>query len=502
MERSRQTASEPPRSESPFPGRSTSGERPAHAPTGHRVEGGPLRAVDWFLPESATLPDHDALRRARLTISVSFVAGCTVLATLIAATDQPDSWKIRLLSYALGLLLVATPLAFKAGVPVRWLGHGVVAIMAGYALSLAGATGGRDTGGFFLAMLTPLPAVLLLGRRAGTYWAVGLALGMGALATAFQLGAQEIVSPLQSEVARWSFWGCIAGIAGTCGVASIYESLQARTLARLVEAKRLADREHERRLELEAGFRADLERLVEERTRELRESREQLRHADRLASIGTLAAGVAHQINNPVGAILLGSELALSDDDAGAGEERYRETLERIRIDAERCGEIVRNLLRFSRRAVANHDDLDLNEVLERAIETLGTSGRQVELVRSGEALPLLANAIELEQVILNLVTNAVQSGAETISVSARRVQDEAQLEVADDGCGIREDDRDRVFDPFFTTRPTEGGTGLGLSMAHRIVEDHGGRIGVDSKPGRGTRFFVSLPLRGESCEP
>lgn len=463
-----------------------------------RAERRPFGWIDWFIPGSSPRPTHDALRRARLTIAVSFISGCTVLVTLIAASDQPDSWTIRLLSNALGLGLVATPLLIKAGVPIRGAGHGVVAVMVGYALVLAGTTGGADSGGFFLAMLSPLPAVLLLGRRSGALWALAGALGMGALAMARQQGLEPLVTPDPAEVARWSFWGCIAGIGGTCGVATIYESLQARTLERLVEANRLADREHERRLELEAGFRADLERRVEERTRELRVSREQLRQADRLASIGTLAAGVAHQINNPIGSILLGSELALTEDAPGATEDRYREALERNVADAKRCGEIVRNLLRYARSATSDHACLDLNDVLTRAIDTLGPSGRDVHVDRFGTSLPLLANRVELEQVILNLVTNALEAGAETVSASTDRVDGEAILEVADDGRGIAEEDRTRLFDPFFTTRAHEGGTGLGLSVVHRIVEDHGGRIAVDSKSGRGTRFFVTLPLRAE----
>lgn len=496
MERSRETLSDPFPAEPPVRDTPRRKDAGADGDVRLRAETGPLRWLDGFIPRAALLPSHDALRRARLTIAVSFISGCTVLATLIAASDQPDSWTIRLLSNALGLLLVATPLLIKAGVPIRGVGHGVVFVMVGYALALTGATGGADTGGFFLAMLSPLPAVLLLGRRAGTAWALAVALGMLGLATSVELGFEQLVSPEPAEVARWSFWGCIAGVAGTCGVASIYESLQARTLERLMEANQLAGREHARRLALEAGFRADLERRVAERTRELRESQEQLRHADRLASIGTLAAGVAHQINNPIGSILLGAELALTEDTPGSPEERYRRALERNVADAQRCGEIVRNLLRYARSAVADREEFDLSDALERAIETLGPAGRQVRLDPATAPLPILGNPVELEQVMLNLLTNALESGAETVSASTARLAGEAILEVADDGQGIAEEDRARLFDPFFTTRPHEGGTGLGLSVAHRIVEDHGGRIRVDSKLGRGTRFFVTLPLR------
>jgi len=458
MERSRETLSDPDPTESSALDAPRQEDAGAKEVLSLRAETGLLRWIDGFIPRTAPLPTHDALRRARLTIAVSFISGCTVLATLIAATDQPDSWTIRLLSNALGLLLVATPLLIKAGVPIRGVGHGVVAVMVGYALALSGATGGADTGGFFLAMLSPLPAVLLLGRGAGTAWALTVALGMVALATSVELGFEPLVSPEPTEVARWSFWGCIAGVAGTCGVASIYESLQARTLERLMEANHLAAREHARRLSLEAGFRADLERRVEERTRELRESREQLRHADRLASIGTLAAGVAHQINNPIGSILLGAELALTDESPGSPEERYRRALERNMIDAQRCGEIVRNLLRYSRSAVADHEDMDLRDALTRAMDTLGPSARQVRVAPSDAPLPVSANPVELEQVILNLVTNALEAGAATVVASTERADGEALLEVSDDGRGVAEEDRARLFDPFFTTRPHEGG--------------------------------------------
>ncbi|GEM_PF-1300396 len=458
-----------------------------------------LALVDWFIPDETRSGEHETFRRARVTICVSFIAGFAVLAALIAAAELPDAWAIRFLTRSLGTVLVATPLLVKAGVPLRWLGHGLVSLMTCHALSLATSTGGRDTGGFFLAIVIPLPAILLLGSRTGAGWAITSALGMASPALAFGTTLEPIVLPQQDEVARWGFWGCIVGIAGTCAVAITYESLQAQTVERLVAATAIADREHARRRETEASFRADLERLVEQRTAELMESREQLRHADRLASIGTLAAGVAHQINDPVGSILLGSRVALADEPSDEREQIYREALQQNVEDAKRCGEIVRNLLRFARSGTENHESLDLSASVDRAIASLRTPGRRLAVKHSGEPLPLLANPVELEQVILNLVVNAAQSGATTVSVTTRRANDEAWLEVRDDGHGIRDDDRARLFDPFFTTRTREGGTGLGLSVVHRLVEDHGDRIDVDTKIGRGTRFLVALPLDGNA---
>ncbi len=319
---------------------------------------------------------------------------------------------------------------------------------------------------------------------------------MAVIALAVARGYEAPVRPVQAEVARWSFWACIAAVVATSGAALVYELLQQVTLRKLIESRAAADREQRRRMALEARFRAELEELVERRTSELLESREQLRRADRLAAIGTLAAGVAHQINNPVGSILLGAELALSTPDAEAREQAYREALEKNVTDARRCREIVRNLLAFTRVGAGEREDVDLNGIVGRAVASLREDAEAVRVRTEPEALVIHANALEIEQVVLNLITNALQAGAERVDVTTgREPGGRAVVRVEDDGDGIRPTDQPRVFDPFFSTRTRDGGTGLGLSIVHGIVTEHEGRISLDSQPGRGSRFSVELPL-------
>ena len=163
--------------------------------------------------------------------------------------------------------------------------------------------------------------------------------------------------------------------------------------------------------------------------------------------------------------------------------------------DAKRCGEIVRSLLRFARPATGVLEEIDLNEIAGRAHRAHPSRVGNVQLELSTTPLRVHANAVELEQVVLHLVLNATQAGASQITVPTRRLGDKSVLEVTDDGEGIAESDRVRLFDPFFTTRTTQGGSGLGLSVAHKIVEDHGGRIGIESQVGAGSRFSIELPL-------
>ena len=142
-------------------------------------EGGVLLALaDWFLPTSVANDDPSALRRVRLTMAVGFFSGCGVSATLVVATEHPDSTTLRALTYSLAILLIAVPAIVKAGVPIRAIQHAIIALLVGYSLTLVGATGGIDSGGFFVALLTPLYAIVLLGGRAGLGWTANLEAGV------------------------------------------------------------------------------------------------------------------------------------------------------------------------------------------------------------------------------------------------------------------------------------------------------------------------------------
>ncbi|MBY0399028.1 PAS domain-containing sensor histidine kinase, partial [Myxococcota bacterium] len=261
--------------------------------------------------------------------------------------------------------------------------------------------------------------------------------------------------------------------------------------------------------ELDARRQREQERLetrIAERTRELEESQRTLRAQERLAAVGTLAAGVAHQINNPVGAILAAADFAVASTGDEDGEQVAHSALKEIRAQAVRCGKIVRSILQFSRAESTKKWNGDLVGVLRTAVDVTRRFAKDrganvvVEIEREVGESSVLMSPIELEQVFVNLIQNAIQAqpfGAE-VQVSARRSGHEIRIRVEDDGPGVPEADRDRIFDPFFTTRLKGGGTGLGLSVAHGIVADHGGHMALAPAarhPDRLACFEVVLPI-------
>ncbi len=251
--------------------------------------------------------------------------------------------------------------------------------------------------------------------------------------------------------------------------------------------------------------REELETLVEEQSVALETSLQELERSQRLASIGTLAAGIAHQINNPIGSIQMGSELALSAE--GNSDERilWRRAIENSIEQAKRCGQIVSSVLQFARNEPTLKSELDLADVLHRVCEQTESyaTDQRATIDRSGiEApLPVFGSAIELEQAILNIVRNAAESSSDRVRIVIRatRVAELVRVTIADDGRGMDQKEVDRAFDPFFTTRLGHGGTGLGLSVAHGIITDHGGSLAVESEPGVGTKLILSIPLQRTS---
>ncbi len=252
-----------------------------------------------------------------------------------------------------------------------------------------------------------------------------------------------------------------------------------------------------RRRELEDGF--------EQRGLQLRASQQKRRESERLAAVGTLAAGIAHQVNNPAGAIALAAESTLLElDDPSPAEarlDRARQALELALDEARRCGRIVKGLLKFAREEKAPQWVEDLDETIHRAC----TSARTYVEVKGGSlvfepsplALRVLMSPIDIEQATINLLHNAVESRSSGVRVvvETRAVDDWAEIVVTDDGVGIPEEERSRVLDPFYTTRLDEGGSGLGLSVVHGVAKDHRGNVSIESAPGGGTRFRIRIPL-------
>ncbi len=265
-----------------------------------------------------------------------------------------------------------------------------------------------------------------------------------------------------------------------------------------------------------------LEARVAERAARIAEASEQLRKemteraaaerelhlAARLAAIGTLAGGVAHEINNPLASIVATAELARAMNADGARDE-VDAALARIVDEAHRGGDIVKGLLRLGHTADGERWPVDVNDLVRTVIESpqvqqvLGGCRLRTRLVR--RPLRVVIDPTELEHLLLNLVQNAVQAGATEVTLRTALRGQWARLVVGDDGRGIEPADRQRIFDPFFTTRGDHGGTGLGLSIVHGIVTRCDGRITVASRVGRGSRFTVDLPVearrRRRTCE-
>lgn len=256
-----------------------------------------------------------------------------------------------------------------------------------------------------------------------------------------------------------------------------------------------------------ARYRRRLEELVDQRTNQLRESQVKLHQAERLASVGTLAAGIAHEINNPIGMIQLAAENTLTTSPMVQQEQRVADALSRIVANARRCGQIVRSVLKFARHEPTEKWPGDLNEVVVHAARTLAgylAEKGDVLSLQLAPALPnVIMNPIEIEQVLANLIRNAVQSSDRPVRIEVRtdRRNDHLMLRVTDDGPGIPPQIREHLFDPFATTRRERGGTGLGLSLVHGIVVEHRGTIEVDTAAGIGTTIHIELPIAPSPCE-
>jgi signal transduction histidine kinase len=259
-----------------------------------------------------------------------------------------------------------------------------------------------------------------------------------------------------------------------------------------------------------ATLNENLEARVEERTAELRQTQAQLLQAEKMKSLGQLVAGVAHELNNPIG--FVHANLQLIDEyvkklvegprDASEADrlvESIAKLLVRSREGTERVKKIVQDLRTFSRMDHADLQDVDLHEEIERTLTLMEPRLKnRIAVERDYGDLPRVrCYAGQLNQVFLNLLVNACDAIDDrgTIRIVTRPIAEGVRLEFHDDGPGISEDVQSRIFDPFFTTKPVGVGTGLGLSLSHGIIERHDGRLSVVSELGKGTTFVIELPL-------
>ena len=289
---------------------------------------------------------------------------------------------------------------------------------------------------------------------------------------------------------------------------------------------------------------ADNVRSLDETNRELMEARSELINAEKMAGVGRLAAGIAHEIGNPLGAIIGYVDVAERRGAEG-------EWIEGVRRESKRIDRIVRGLLDYARPKAATVRPVAVNEVVTQTIGLLETQGRlkgiEVRAELSEDVPPVLADRYQLEQVLVNLLLNATDSVAESgpdgvitvrtlrdrysvrsPSIRARRKDDPAgvdyshlrrmreppgafrpsplqegaiiaRIEVEDNGLGLRQEDARRIFDPFYTTKEPGRGTGLGLAVSARLIDGMGGRIGASGRPESGAVFSVALPAIEET---
>jgi two-component system NtrC family sensor kinase len=249
-----------------------------------------------------------------------------------------------------------------------------------------------------------------------------------------------------------------------------------------------------------------LEQRVAEKTEELRRAQKHMVQIEKMVSLGTLAATVAHELNNPLEGILTYAKLLRKKLEHGIpsteGAQEMVGELNLIADETARCGNIVKNLLLFSREKVGEFKDSDLHFIIERSLKLidhhLKMNNITSEIEIDEKPVILYCDAHQLEEALLALEINAVEAmpagGTFRIAVKEIEYLHAVQIAVSDTGTGIKEEDMPHIFEPFYTTKKDGKGTGLGLSVVYGIIERHSGSITVESKPALGTTFTITLP--------
>jgi two-component system NtrC family sensor kinase len=252
------------------------------------------------------------------------------------------------------------------------------------------------------------------------------------------------------------------------------------------------------------GAQAEIEERVRRKTAELEKIHKTLLSSEKMASIGKLAATVAHEINNPLFGILTYAHLTLRGVQKldFPGRDEMAEQLQTIERESKRCGELVKSLLTFSRQAPSQREPQDLNTVVHRAVQLvkhkLDMQGIELKENLSEGLPPVECDGNQIQQVILVLMVNAAEAmpkgGTLAVTTEFDNAGEQGVVRVKDTGSGIPQDVLPRIFDPFFTTKEDQNRTGLGLAVAAGIIEQHAGEITVQSEAGKGTEFRIALP--------
>jgi two-component system, NtrC family, sensor kinase len=231
-------------------------------------------------------------------------------------------------------------------------------------------------------------------------------------------------------------------------------------------------------------------------------ARQQIGRSEQLASVGRLAAGVAHEINNPLTGVLAFADMLREKENM---DDQDREDLDLIVRETKRAREIVRGLLDFARETPSQKVELAINDLLRETTRLLGKreAFQNIFIVEALEDnLPsVYGDKNQLQQVLVNLCLNACQAmpNGGTLMVASHCADGRVVVEVTDTGCGIKREHLDKIFEPFFTTKPVGKGTGLGLSVTYGIVQQHGGTLEVESQEGKGSTFRITLPAMAAS---
>lgn len=246
-----------------------------------------------------------------------------------------------------------------------------------------------------------------------------------------------------------------------------------------------------------------LEKKVEERTKELTKMQAHLFQSEKLASLGKLSAGIAHEINNPLGGVLIYSHLLLEDTDKSSP---HYENLKKIVKETSRCKDIVKGLLEFARPKDPEMSLIDINKLVDKSLSIIeGQALFQnitIEKRYSSDLSKIIADSGQLQQVFMNIILNAAESmdgnGSLILFTSLDEDSKNISIKFTDTGQGIKEEDKKRLFEPFFSTKEVGKGTGLGLAISYSIIQKHNGVIEVHSELGKGSTFTVKLPVTKE----
>jgi PAS domain S-box-containing protein len=253
-----------------------------------------------------------------------------------------------------------------------------------------------------------------------------------------------------------------------------------------------------------------LEMMVEERTRQLKETHDKLLHQDKMASLGKLSASVVHEINNPIAGILNLTMLIkriLKEDTINQKEiGKLNQFLDLMETETRRISRIVSNLLMFSRQSKMELKEININQLIEKTLflnaNLIKINGVKVRDKLDVDLPDIVGSEDQLQQVFMNVVSNAVEAmsatkdGSLSVETSYSKKDDKIIARFKDSGAGVPEENMSKLFEPFFTTKKKGKGVGLGLSVAYGIVKEHGGSVYVNSKPGKGTTFKISLPIK------